>query len=379
MPDERTPSIATTARPVIPIVADAGRVDPRTLLPEHVPTGVLRDTLRRPLHDLRISVTDRCNFRCTYCMPKEVFDRDHRYLPHADLLTFEEITRLAGAFVAHGVEKLRLTGGEPLLRKNLERLVGMLAALEHARRRAARPHADDQRLAAPRKARGAEGGGPEAPHRQPRRDRRRAVPRDERRRLRGRRRARRHRRRRRRGLRADQGQHGRQARRQRRPGRADGAALPRHRAHGPLHRVHGRRRVERLDVGRRGPVRRTAAAHRPAVPDRPGRRRVSPARWRRAGATSTAPARSASSRASRSRSAGIARARGCRPRAGSTPACSRATAPTCARWVRGGTSDIELAQAVGAVWAARSDRYSERRASLATQPPRRIEMSYIGG
>ena len=92
-------------------------------------TGLLGDRLGRPLRDLRISVTDRCNFRCSYCMPKEVFDKDYRYLPHADLLTFEEITRVARQFVAHGVRKIRLTGGEPLLRKNLEVLIGQLAAL----------------------------------------------------------------------------------------------------------------------------------------------------------------------------------------------------------------------------------------------------------
>jgi cyclic pyranopterin phosphate synthase len=93
------------------------------------PSGLLSDRLGRPLHDLRISVTDRCNFRCSYCMPKEVFDRDYRFLPHASLLTFEEITRVAKLFVAHGVEKIRLTGGEPLLRKNLEVLVAQLSAL----------------------------------------------------------------------------------------------------------------------------------------------------------------------------------------------------------------------------------------------------------
>jgi cyclic pyranopterin phosphate synthase len=93
------------------------------------PDGLLADAGGRRLHDLRISVTDRCNFRCTYCMPKEVFDRNYRFLPHADLLTFEEITRLARLFIAHGVEKVRLTGGEPLLRKDLERLIAMLAEL----------------------------------------------------------------------------------------------------------------------------------------------------------------------------------------------------------------------------------------------------------
>ena len=89
--------------------------------------GLLSDSLGRPLHDLRISVTDRCNFRCNYCMPKEVFNKDYAYLPHSDLLNFEEITRLAKVFVAHGVRKIRLTGGEPLLRKNLEILVDQLA------------------------------------------------------------------------------------------------------------------------------------------------------------------------------------------------------------------------------------------------------------
>jgi cyclic pyranopterin phosphate synthase len=91
--------------------------------------GLLSDTRGRALRDLRISVTDRCNFRCGYCMPKEIFDKDYPYLPHKALLTFEEITRLAKTFVAHGVQKIRLTGGEPLLRKNIEILIAQLAAL----------------------------------------------------------------------------------------------------------------------------------------------------------------------------------------------------------------------------------------------------------
>jgi GTP 3',8-cyclase len=93
------------------------------------PTGLLGDQLGRPLRDLRISVTDRCNFRCSYCMPKEVFDKDYPYLPHSALLSFEEITRVARQFAAHGVQKLRLTGGEPLLRKHIEVLIEQLAAL----------------------------------------------------------------------------------------------------------------------------------------------------------------------------------------------------------------------------------------------------------
>ena len=88
------------------------------------------DTLARPLRDLRVSVTDRCNFRCVYCMPKEVFGRGYRFMDRKELLTFEEIERVVGAFVAHGVEKVRLTGGEPLLRRDLEVLIARLAAID---------------------------------------------------------------------------------------------------------------------------------------------------------------------------------------------------------------------------------------------------------
>jgi len=92
-------------------------------------TGPL-DTLARPLHDLRISVTDRCNFRCVYCMPKEVFGREHKFLGRGALLTFEEIERLARVFATLGVRKLRLTGGEPLVRRDVEELVLRLARIE---------------------------------------------------------------------------------------------------------------------------------------------------------------------------------------------------------------------------------------------------------
>src|SRR5436309_13951132 len=89
----------------------------------------LADTLARPLRDLRISVTDRCQVRCTYCMPREVFGRDFVFLPREQLLTFEELTRLAGVFAGLGVRKLRLTGREPLLRRDVEKLVAMLAGV----------------------------------------------------------------------------------------------------------------------------------------------------------------------------------------------------------------------------------------------------------
>lgn len=117
--DQRIPALA----PIVPL----------GLLP---PSGHLADSLARPLRDLRISVTDRCNFRCGYCMPKTVFDAQYRYLPQADLLRFEEITRLARLFLQHGVQKIRLTGGEPLLRKGLEHLIEQLAQLRTVQGRA---------------------------------------------------------------------------------------------------------------------------------------------------------------------------------------------------------------------------------------------------
>lgn len=89
----------------------------------------LTDKLDRPLRDLRISVTDRCNFRCIYCMPKEVFGSNYQFLERSQVLSFEEITRLASIFVSQGVRKIRLTGGEPLVRKDLHQLVGMLASI----------------------------------------------------------------------------------------------------------------------------------------------------------------------------------------------------------------------------------------------------------
>ncbi|HSJ27768.1 MAG TPA: GTP 3',8-cyclase MoaA [Acidimicrobiia bacterium] len=90
----------------------------------------LVDVRRRPVRDLRISVTDRCNFRCTYCMPKEIFSRDYEFLDRHDLLSFEEIERVARSFARHGVTKIRLTGGEPLLRKGIEDLIGRLASID---------------------------------------------------------------------------------------------------------------------------------------------------------------------------------------------------------------------------------------------------------
>ncbi len=118
------------ARPPIPIfpVAPSAPTAVATTPDDLAHTAV--DQLGRAVHDLRISVTDRCNFRCTYCMPKDVFDRDHAFLPRNALLSFEEITRIARLFVGQGVRKIRITGGEPLLRKQLERLIEQLARLD---------------------------------------------------------------------------------------------------------------------------------------------------------------------------------------------------------------------------------------------------------
>ena len=115
--------------PVFPIFRQKAPTGTERLFPFVTGEGV-SDRLGRPLKDLRISVTDRCNFRCVYCMPKQVFGRDFRFIPHSDMLSFEEITRLARLFVERGVEKIRLTGGEPLLRKNVEKLVGQRAELK---------------------------------------------------------------------------------------------------------------------------------------------------------------------------------------------------------------------------------------------------------
>ena len=113
---------------VIPI-RPAGAARPLSR-PPRFEGGAFADTLGRSLRDLRISVTDRCNFRCVYCMPRDVFDDHYTFLPQSALLSFEEIAKLARVFVGLGVKKIRLTGGEPLVRRDLERLVAMLAELD---------------------------------------------------------------------------------------------------------------------------------------------------------------------------------------------------------------------------------------------------------
>jgi len=122
--------INTMVKKVIPIRGErvAARAAGRGVAPAFQ-GGAPLDTLGRAMHDLRISVTDRCNFRCVYCMPREVFDAGYKFLPHDAILSFEEIARLAGVFVGLGVKKIRLTGGEPLVRRDLARLVAMLSEL----------------------------------------------------------------------------------------------------------------------------------------------------------------------------------------------------------------------------------------------------------
>lgn len=115
---------------VIPIANELRPPGPSLATPLTLPAGEpLRDAFGRELRDLRISVTDRCNFRCIYCMPREVFDKNYTFLPRSALMSFEEITRLVRIFAARGIHKIRLTGGEPLLRKGVEELVAMLAAI----------------------------------------------------------------------------------------------------------------------------------------------------------------------------------------------------------------------------------------------------------
>ena len=125
-----SPTVPAATIPVIPIADER----PRRMIPSTAPLGEpaadLRDRLGRRMHDLRISVTDRCNFRCVYCMPKQVFDSDYEFLPHDELLHFEEIERLAWIFRQdYGIEKIRLTGGEPLMRRHLEKLIEKLARI----------------------------------------------------------------------------------------------------------------------------------------------------------------------------------------------------------------------------------------------------------
>ncbi len=188
--------------------------------PEVTPIELpLRDMRLRPLRDLRISVMDRCNFRCIYCMPKEVFGKGYAFLPRRELLSFEEIERIACVFVGLGVEKIRLTGGEPLLRKDLEYLVELLAGLRTPRGDAVELTLTTNGSLLSRKAQSLRDAGLK----------RITVSLD--------------------SICSRQGQHGGQARRERHTDSAHGRPLPGDRRGSPFHRVHGRRYEQWLEHG----------------------------------------------------------------------------------------------------------------------------------
>ena len=333
----------------------------------------LLDRLGRPLETLRVSITDRCNFRCVYCMPKEVFGRDHAFLDRKELLSFEEIARVVGVFAGLGVRTVRITGGEPLVRRDVEHLVELLARDPRSRARA-----DDER-----RAPAAEGA---------RRSRDAGLDRvtvsldsvDDA------------------VFRAlndvdfpvERVLDGIDA--------AAAAGLPvkvnavvkrgvnddgivalaeRFRGTGhvaPLHRVHGRRPHERLAARRRRAGGRDRRADRRRLAARA--RRAGPARRDRA--PLPLPRRRRRDRRHRlgdaSRSAAAARAPASRPRA----ACTRASSPLRGHDLRAplrvGASDDELAETLRGVWTRRTDRYSELRTAETASLPK-VEMSYIGG
>ncbi len=155
--------------PIVPAAQQLAAADYRALDVERDYPGALFDGLHRPLRDLRISMTDRCNLRCIYCMPREIFDESHTHLARSEVLSFEEIERLARLFIRLGVRKIRLTGGEPLLRRGIERLIEKLARLQTAEGHAAGDRADHQRRPVGAQGAGAERRGIEPRDSQPRR------------------------------------------------------------------------------------------------------------------------------------------------------------------------------------------------------------------
>ena len=224
------------------------------------------DTMQRPMHDLRVSVTDRCNFRCTYCMPKEIFNREWEFLSRDALLSFEEIERLVRASADLGVAQGEAHRGRTAAAAR-PGAVGRDAG-RGPRDRGSHPH--HQRVAAGPQGAVAGRRRSQPGHRQPRLDGRHRLPGDERRRFpggegpggdRGRRRRRPH---------PGQGEHGGAARGQRGLGGRPGPPLQGHRAHPPLHRVHGCGHHQRLADGRRLPGRSDRRGHRPGVSPRPG-------------------------------------------------------------------------------------------------------------
>ena len=336
------------------------------------------DTLGRAMRDLRISVTDRCNFRCTYCMPKEVFGADYAFLPRDQVLSFEEIERAARIFVGLGVEKLRITGGEPLVRRNLPDLIAMLSALR-------RPDGGELDLtlttngSALRALAGPLGRGRAAARDgQPRFTRRRGVRGDERDRLPGRARPRW-------GRRRDRGGSRRRSRStwssgaastnrassRWRPGRADKGVILRF--------------IEYMDVGHSNGWRldevvpaeelvATLAAVWPVEPVEAAYRARSPD----AGDTPMAAASSASiSSVTQPFCGDCTRAR--ISAEGKLYTCLFAVDGHDLRaLLRSGATDAELTDAIAGIWTRRGDRYSELR-SAATSTLPKIEMFAMGG
>jgi cyclic pyranopterin phosphate synthase len=375
--DQRIASLAAPV-PAQPVVAD----------------GLLSDALGRPLSDLRISVTDRCNFRCNYCMPKEVFDKDYPYLPHGALLSFEEITRTAKLFVAHGVRKIRLTGGEPLLRKNIEVLIEQLAALRTPDGQPLDLTLTTNGSLLARKAKSLKAAGPEAGDREPGRAGRRGVPRDERRGLSRRRRAGRHRGRATGGLGSGEPGHSLKINMVVKRGTNEHEILrmARHfRGTGIVLRF-----IEYMDVGATNGWRmdevlpsadvvKLIHAELPLVQLDPSAPGETAERWGYADASGRHDPALGEVGVISSVTQAF-----CRD-------CNRARLSTEGKLylclfagqgydlralLRGGASDEDIASAIGAIWQVRSDRYSELRSTLAPDTgaaTRRVEMSYIGG
>ena len=336
------------------------------------------DRLGRPLRDLRVSVTDRCNFRCVYCMPKAVFD-NHRFLSKSELLSFEEIERVVRGAAALGVTKVRLTGGEPLLRRDLEALVEKVRGVAGIRDVSMTTNAS---LLTPETRARAARGRAAARQRQPRRARRRDLPPRQRRRRPGARGARRHRGGRRGGFRVGQDQHGRQEGPERGRHPADGPPLPRQRADPALHRVHGRRQQQRLGPVQRHHERRDRRAHRCRAAD-PAARRELPRRGRQALGVPRRRWRD------RHHLVGLRPVlRGLQPRPAlrhgqhlHLPVSARRPATTCAPALRdapAGRDDDAVRDALARIWTHRGDRYSETRTRVSVLRPK-VEMSFIGG
>ncbi len=340
--------------------------------------AMVADAFGRGLHDLRVSVTDRCNFRCLYCMPREVFGADHAFLPRSELLSFEEITRVVASFARAGVSKVRLTGGEPLLRHDLHRLIAMLVAVPGITDIALTTNGSLlEQQAAALKAAGLHRITVSLDSLDPAVFARLAdtegAPRDG---------AGGHPSRRRGGPAPRQDQYGGATGRQRGLHRGAGTVRARARAPGAVHRVHGRRHVQRLAAGRRRARGRDPAPRQRGLAAGAGgaRRYVGEVATRyryvdgagEIGAI-TSITNPFCATCTRARLSAI----------GEVYTCLFATHGHDLRGlIRGGASDAELDDTVHRLWSVRTDRYSAERTANTAPPPSdegKVEMSYIGG